>query len=140
MSFLLDTNVICELRKGQRCHPGVAFWYAHVPDGELYLSALVLGEIRRGVESLRAKDPRQAVALERWLTGLARSFSARILPVTQAVAEEWGRLDARRRLSTIDGLLAATARVHGLTLVSRDVRGVAGTQVTLLDPFSGRAN
>ncbi len=140
MSFLLDTNVVSELRKGPRCDAGVAAWLMRVSDDELFVSVLVLGEIRRGIEALRRKDAPQARALERWLDGLTATFAERVLPVTPRVAEEWGRLGAERTLPTIDGLLAATARVHRLTLVSRDLRGVAGTEVPVFNPFTGRGN
>jgi hypothetical protein len=140
VSFLLDTNVISELRKGPRCHPAVAGWLMRVSDEELFVSVLVLGEVRYGIEKLRRSDAPQARALERWLIGLTTVFSERVLPVTHEIAQEWGRLAGKRSLPTVDGLLAATARVHGLTLVSRDLRGVAGTEASVFDPFVGRAN
>lgn len=135
MSFLLDTNVISEIRKKGRCDPAVARWWAGVRPDQIYLSVLVLGEIRRGIEQVRPRDPAQAAALERWLSMLAESFRERLLPVDQPVAEEWGRMDAVRTLPLIDGLIAATAKVHGLTLVTRDVRDLAGCGARLLDPF-----
>lgn len=135
MSFLLDTNVISELRKGRRCNPAVMAWFMTVPTGEICLSVLVLGELRRGIETVRRVDPRQAAALERWAAGLARTYADQILPVTQEVAEAWGRLNSGRTLPVIDGLLAATALIHGLTLVSGDTRGYTGTGVELLNPF-----
>lgn len=134
MSFLVDTNVWSELRKRRRDH-GVAAWFAGVADEDIFLSVLVAGEIRRGVEKVRARDPRQAASLERWLLGVLRDCAERILPVSQEVADEWGRLSSRRTLPAIDGLLAATARVHGLTLVTRNVRQLAGTGIPLLNPF-----
>jgi predicted nucleic acid-binding protein len=139
VSYLLDTHVVSELRKGPRCDAGVAAWLVRVSDEELFVSVLVLGEIRRGIEGLRRKDARQARAIERWLDGLTETFAERVLAVTPQVAAEWGRLSAERPLPTIDGLLAATAHVHGLTLVSRDLRGVARTGVAILNPFAARA-
>lgn len=135
MSFLLDANVITEVRKRERCNEAVAAWWSGVRPEQIYLSALVLGEIRRGIEQVRPRDPAQAEALERWLTALADGFRERILPVDQPVSEEWGRMDAVRTLPIIDGLLAATAKVHGLTLVTRDVGDLAGCGARLLDPF-----
>ena len=134
MSFLIDTNIISEVRKGARCHPGVAAWYASIADNELYLSVLVLGEIRRGVELARARDPMKADALEAWLSAIHSSFGARILPVNSAVSDLWGRMSALRPLPTVDGLLAATARVHGLTLVTRNEADVAGLGALSLPP------
>lgn len=138
MSFLLDTNVWSELRK-RRADPRVAAWFAGVADEDIFLSVLVVGEIRRGVESIRRRDPDQAATLERWLMGLLRDCAERILPVTREVAEEWGRLTSRKAIPSIDGLLAATARVHGLTLVTRNVRQLAAVGVPLLDPFGAPA-
>ena len=135
MTFLIDTSIVSELRKGSRAHPRVAAWFAGANDQELCLSALVVGEIRRGVEALRRRDPAQSGAIERWLGALVRDYGDRILPVDRAVAEEWGRLTAVRASSVIDTLLAATARVHHLTLVTRNVRHVAWTGVSCLNPF-----
>jgi len=89
LSFLIDTNVISEVRKGPRCDANVAAWYAAIEDDDLYLSVLVLGEIRRGIERARAGEPAKARALEQWLSVVSRSFGNRILPVDQRVAEEW---------------------------------------------------
>ncbi len=136
MSYLLDTNVVSELRKGPRCNRGVAEWVGGMEDGDLFLSVLVVGEIRSGIERIRRRDGRGVAALEGWLSALLASHEARILPVDQRVAEEWGRLAARRTLSVVDGLLAATALAHGLTLVTRNTRDVAGTGAAVLNPFS----
>ncbi|HET7295106.1 MAG TPA: type II toxin-antitoxin system VapC family toxin [Vicinamibacteria bacterium] len=135
MSFLLDTNVVCELRKRRRCHPRVAAWFAGLDDQEIHLSVLVIGELRQGVERLRGRDPRSAAALDRWLSAVVMAHGDRIVAVDRSVAEEWGRLGARRALPPVDGLLAATARVHGLTLVTRNVKHVEPTGVSCLNPF-----
>jgi toxin FitB len=135
VSYLLDTNVISELRKGQRCHPRVAAWMASVPDHALYLSVLVIGEIRRGIERIRQRDVQAATVLETWLIQVVTQHQDRILTVTCEVAETWGRMNAIRSYSTVDSLLAATAQVHGLTLVTRNVTDIAGTGVAYLNPF-----
>lgn len=137
MSFLIDTNVISELRKGERANPDVARWYRSIADGELYLSVLVLGELRQGVERSRTRDPAKAASLEKWLSQVRRAFGPRILPVSQAVADEWGRMNALRPLPVVDSLLAATAKVHGLTFVTRNVADIADTGADYLDPFHG---
>jgi predicted nucleic acid-binding protein len=134
VSFLLDTNVLAEIRK-PRAHPAVAAWWASVPGSALYLSVLVVGEVQQGVERLRRRDPRQAAAYDAWLTALRRDFAERILPVTEEIAVEWGRLNAGDPLPVIDGLLAATAKVHALTLVTRNVADVRHTRVSVLNPF-----
>ena len=110
MSYLIDTNVISEIRKGDRCNRQVASWYASIEDVEIYLSVLVLGEIRRGVERARAKESARARALDRWLAVLQDSFADRILPIDNEVADAWGRMSAMRSVPAIDALLAATAR------------------------------
>ncbi len=139
MSYLLDTNVLSELRKGRRCDASVAAWFSELADEDLWLSVLVVGEIRRGIETVKRRDPRKAGSLEGWLARLARDHADRILPVDRAVAEEWGRLSAVRSISVIDGLLAATVRVHGLTLATRNVRDVEWTGASCVNPFAARA-
>jgi len=135
LNYLIDTNVISEIRKRDRCNPRVAAWYASVDEKSIFLSVLVLGEIRRGIERLRPTDPAQARALEAWLNQVIKLFGDRILPVDQAVADAWGRMGAPRPLPTIDSLLAATAKVNGMTLVTRNAPDVAGVSVSVLNPF-----
>ncbi len=135
MRYLVDTNIISEIRKGDRCDSRVAQWWAGVGDEDLYLSVLVLGEIRNGVERVRPKDPRKAEMLEDWLERVRDAFVDRILPVDEAVAEEWGRMNAKRSLPMIDGLLAATAKARGLTLATRNIEDVAGTGARVVNPF-----
>jgi predicted nucleic acid-binding protein len=134
VTYLVDTNVVSELRKREP-HRTVISWRDSVATDELYLSVLVVGEIRQGIERLRRRDRAQAPGLERWLETLKREFEDRILPVTTAIAEAWGRLMAPQPLPTVDGLLAATALVHGLTLVTRDTTRLEETGVPLLDPW-----
>jgi toxin FitB len=135
LNFLIDTNVISELRKGERCDAHVAAWFATVTDEQLYLSVLVLGEIRRGAEKLRRRDAKGAQAVDLWLLDVERVFAGRILPVDGAVADAWGRMSALRSAPTTDSLLAATAKANDLTLVTRNIRDVEGLGVRLLDPF-----
>ena len=135
MSYLLDTNVISEVRKAQ-ANPHVRAWFASVSGDSLYLSVLTVGEIRRGIERVRRRDPAQAAVFEAWLVSLHQHYADRLLPVTVEIAEEWGRLNVPDLLPTIDGLLAATARVGGLVLVTRNTADLARTGVRLLDPFT----
>jgi len=134
VTWLLDTNIVSELRKGERADRRLRAWFAEANEDALFTSVLVVGELRRGIESLRRRDVPSALALEHWLAALTDGFADRILPVDRAVAEEWGRLSVPDAVRTVDGLLAATARVHGLTLVTRNTRDVARTGVPLLDP------
>ncbi len=135
MSFLIDTNIISEVRKGDRCDPAVAAWWSGVAEDDLWLSALVLGEIRKGVELARRRDPQKAAVLETWLSDVVSGFGDRVLHVDAAVAEEWGRMNAIRPVPVIDALLAATAKANGLTLVTRNEADVAGLGVEVLNPF-----
>jgi len=133
--YLIDTNVISEVRKGRRCDPRVSLWYKRIRDDELFLSVLVIGEIRQGIEQLRTRNPHQARALEQWLDQLIEGFGERIVPVDQRVAQNWGRLTARGSFPVIDALLAATAEAYGLTPVTRNVKDVLRTGARCLNPF-----
>jgi predicted nucleic acid-binding protein len=137
VSYLLDSNIVSELRKRERADSRVREWFAGVDDAELFLSVLTLGEIRRGIESIQRRDRPRALAFNRWFRALVTGYEARVLLVDQKVAEEWGRMNAVATLPVIDGLLAATARVHGLTLVTRNTKDVARTGVAYLNPFAG---
>jgi toxin FitB len=137
--YLIDTNIISEVRKGRRCDPNVAAWYRGIRDDELFLSVLVVGEIRQGIERLRPRNSRHSQALEHWLEELLHSFGDRILPVDEKVAQNWGRLNAARVFPVIDSLLAATAEAHGLTLATRNVKDIERSGVRCLNPFEPRA-
>ncbi len=138
MSWLVDTNILSELRKGDRTDPGIRAWFAEAREEELFTSVLVLGEVRRGIESIRRRDEPSALALEQWLTRLTMSFAERVLPIDAQVADRWGALNVPDPVPTVDGLLAASALVHDLVLVTRNVRDVAGTGVQLLDPTASK--
>ncbi|GAA3173404.1 type II toxin-antitoxin system VapC family toxin [Nonomuraea roseoviolacea] len=138
MSYLLDTNVVSEMTKRTR-NSNLQAWLDAINGPTLYLSVLVLGEIRKGVELLRRRDAIQAGAYESWLDRLQREFRTRILPVTLDVAEEWGRMNAKRPLPVVDGLIAATASAHGWILVTRNVKDFADLDVKMVDPFAWSA-
>lgn len=136
MSYLIDTNVLSELR---RKVPDVKVkqWFSQRPAGTLYLSVLTLGEIRKGIE--RLADPPRRLPLLDWLeTELPAYFQGRILSIDAAVADCWGRMVAQagRPVPAVDSLLAATAAQHGLILVTRNLRDVQGLGVQALDPWS----
>jgi predicted nucleic acid-binding protein len=135
VSYLIDTDVISELRKGKRADPGVIPWFASLADEEVFLSVLTLGEIRRGIESIRRRDPAAASVLESWLGRIAEAHRDRIVPVDRATAEEWGRMNAPDPLPVVDGLLAATAKVAGLTLATRNIDDIARSGVSFFNPF-----
>lgn len=139
--FLLDTNVISELIK-PRPEPGVAAWIEATDESLLYLSVLSLGEIRKGIVALPRASRR--VVLEAWLeTNLKPRFSGRILPIDEAVSDRWGLIAGKAlakgiALPVIDGLLAATALDHNLTLVTRNVSDVSKTGVAVFNPWEAR--
>ena len=133
---LLDTNVVSELRKGDRCNKGVRDWFADTDSEAIYLSVLVIGELRRGVERIRRRDSMAAQRLEAWLKRLKSQYRHRILPVNEEIAELWGGLGLSQPVPPIDGLLAATALYHDLTLVTRNTDDVSRTPARVFDPFA----
>lgn len=136
VKFLLDTNVISEIRKRERAHPNVIRWVARTAVEEMGTSVLVLAEIRRGIELRRRRDPEQAKSLDGWFSQMRARLGDRVLPVDEPVAEAWALIGIPDALPPIDGLLAATAKVHGLTIVTRNVADIAASGVPRLDPFS----
>lgn len=136
MRFLLDTNIISEIRKRDRADANVARWVARTPVKEMGTSVVVLAEIRRGIELKRRSDPKQAEALDRWFVQMRARLGDRVLPIDEPIAEMWATMNVPDPLPFIDGLLAATCKVHGLTLVTRNVGDVARTGVPILDPFT----
>ncbi len=139
MSYLLDTNIVSEARKGERADPGVVAWLSSVRERDLYISVLVVGEIRQGIERLRRRDPAQAEPFNAWLERLLREYADRVVPVNAEIAEEWGRMNVPDPLPAIDGLMAATAKARGMTFVTRNTADVARTGIRLLNPFASSA-
>ncbi len=133
--FLLDTNIISEIRKRDRAHPNVAKWVARTPPKDVGTSVLVLAEIRRGIELKRRSDPEHAQSLDRWFTEMRARLGDRVLSIDEPVGDAWALLSVPDPLPLIDGLLAATAKVHGLPLVTRNVGEVARTGISVFDPF-----
>jgi len=138
VSFLLDTNVVSEWAK-QKPDPGVISWLVEADEDRLFLSAITLAELRRGIERLPAG--RRRAQLDEWVRhDLPTRFEGRILAVDVAVADAWGRLVARREsagrtLHVMDGFIAAIATVHGLTLVTRNVADFDGTVPEIVNPW-----
>jgi predicted nucleic acid-binding protein len=132
--YLLDTNVLSEVRK-PRGDERVKRWGSSKSADELYLSVLVVGEVRRGIERLKRRDPEGAEVYEPWLATVLHDYADRILPVDGEVAEEWGRMSVPNPVPIVDGLMAATAKVRGMTFVTRNTSDVERTGVELLNPF-----
>jgi predicted nucleic acid-binding protein len=122
MRSLIDPNILSELRKGERANDGVRSWLADAVDADLFTSVLVLGELRRGIDSIRRRDVPSA--LEHWLARLTTTFRDRLLPIDAEIADRWGALNVPDPIPAVDGLLAATALVHDLVVVTRNVRDV----------------
>ena len=131
--YLLDTNVVSELRRNKP-HGGVLAWLQSVDDNQLHLSAVTLGEIQAGIELTREQDPAKAAALDRWAQQLAGAY--KVLPMDAASFRVWGRLMHRRSNTLIeDAMIAATAVVHGLTVVTRNTRDFEVFGVAVFNPF-----
>jgi len=133
-SYLLDTNVVSELRK-QRPHGGVVAWLESIEDAQLYLSAVTLGEIQAGIELTREQKPDKAEEIEAWLELVADAYN--VLPMDVATFRSWARL-MHRKSDTLyeDAMIAATAKVHGLTVVTRNVSDFNALGIEVLNPFA----
>lgn len=132
--YLLDTNVVSELRK-QRPHGGVVAWLQSIDDAQLYLSAVTLGEIQAGIELTREQDPRKAEEIETWLELVAGAYN--VLPMDAATFRAWARL-MHRKSDTLyeDAMIAATAKVHGLTVATRNVSDFNALGLDVFNPFA----
>jgi hypothetical protein len=133
---LLDTNIVSELRKGDRADSGLMEWFEAEPEEGMFLSVITLGEIRKGIELLRRRDSSQAHGLELWLGRLKKQFAGKLLPITPAISDQWGRMQALRPLPIVDCLLGATAIEHELTLVTRNEADFTGLGLGVRNPFS----
>jgi predicted nucleic acid-binding protein len=136
MSYLLDTNVLSELRRKQP-NTGVSAWFAQRPASSLYLSVLTLGELRKGIEGVQ--DDARKLALSDWLQNeLSLFFLGRVLSIDEKVADRWGQLVAAagRPLPAIDSLLAATALVHGLHVVTRNTKDFEDLGLDVINPWT----
>ena len=133
--YLIDTNVISEFRKKERCNPNVRQWFETVEERNIFLSVLVAGELRCGIERIKRKDPQAAFHLDNWLQEVVDNYSNRIFLVTQEIAEAWGIMNVPDPVSTVDGLLAATAKIHDCILVTRNVKDICRCDVDFYNPF-----
>ena len=130
--YLVDTNVLSEARRGSN---EARTWLRSVDPSTVYLSVVTLGEIIKGIALKRRTDTRTAASLTVWLEQLRHDHSERILPISDRVALEWGRLAAERPRSMADGLIAATAAVHDKIIVTRNVDDFADTRIPVINPW-----
>jgi len=138
--YLIDTNVLSELRKGAKADPGVREFFKGLHDDQtpMYVSVVTIGELRRGVEKIRHRgDKAQAKKLEGWLSSICAEHSDSILSFDDEMAHVWGRLRVPNHENPLDKQIAATALIHDLTVVTRNVADFEGTGVRLINPFSG---
>ena len=134
--YLLDTNVVSELRR-PRPHGAILAWLREVSDTEIHLSAVTIGEVQAGIEITRERDPAKAAEIELWLEEVAKTYN--VLPMDADIFRAWARLMHRRSDDLIeDAMIAATAIVHKLTVVTRNVRDFERLGVRTLNPFSAR--
>ena len=135
---LVDTNIICELRRGKTSHPNVVAWHASVPPDQLHLTIITIAEIRKGIALLRKKEKKRAHQLTDWCNELVSAYTGlnRLLGIDAGVASAWGELMAIRTLPVLDGLLAATAQHYQLTLITRNEADFQGLPVTVFNPFN----
>jgi predicted nucleic acid-binding protein len=136
VSFLVDTNVVSELKRGRNAAVAVAAWFASVPAEQIFTSVVVLGEIRRGIERIARRDKPQADMLERWYAAMRHRLGSRVLPVDEPVMMMWSRISVPDPLPAYDGLIAATALVHNMTVATRNTADFRRVGVIAIDPWS----
>ena len=138
MSYLLDTNIVSEINR-RTPNSGVLQWFDDTEETDLFISVITMGEIRRGIEQIRRRnqmdDERRAARLEQALNALRNDYRGRFIPISKEIAEEWGRMCAVYPNHPVDNLLSATARVHDMTLVTRNIRDVEIHNISCLIPF-----
>jgi toxin FitB len=130
--YLVDTNVVSEARRGSR---EARIWLRSVDPGSIFLSVITLGEIMRGIALRRRTDARAAASLTLWLEQLRHDHANRILPISDRIALEWGRLAAERPRAMADALIAATAAIHGKIVVTRNVTDFADAGIPVINPW-----
>jgi toxin FitB len=133
MNMLVDTNVVWELKRGRHARPA---WFSNIPGERVFTSVIVLGEVRRGIELVARRDKRQAELLERWYASIREHLSNRVLAVDEPVMMIWSKISVPHMLPAYDGLIAATALAHGMTVVTRNALDYQRAAVDVIDPWS----
>ena len=136
MNFLVDTNVISELKRGRNAAPPVVAWFADMRPERVFTSVIVLGEIRRGIQLVARRDKPQAAILEGWYASMRQRLGSRILSVDESIMTVWAKISVPDMLPAYDGLIAATALAHGLTIATRNASDYQRTGVEVVDPWS----
>jgi predicted nucleic acid-binding protein len=135
VNVLVDTNVLSELKRGRNAAANVVAWFAALPAHQTYTSVMVLGEIRRGIELIARRDKPQAESLERWYAGMRQRLGSRVIAVDEAVMTVWSKITVPDMLPAYDGLIAATALVHGMTVATRNAVDYRRVGVQIIDPW-----
>jgi toxin FitB len=136
MNMLVDINVVWELKRGRHAHPRVVAWFSNIPGERVFTSVIVLGEVRRGIELVARRDKRQAELLERWYASIREHLANRVLAVDEPVMMIWSKISVPHMLPAYDGLIAATALAHGMTVVTRNALDYQRAAVDVIDPWS----
>jgi len=139
MKVLVDTNVISELRRGRKAAPPVVRWFAALPAENVFTSVIVLGELRRGIELVARRDEAQAASLARWYAFMREALADRVLAIDEAVMTVWARISVPDMLPTYDGLIAATAILHGLTMATRNTADYHRAGAQVINPWTARS-
>jgi toxin FitB len=134
--MLVDTNVISELKRGRHTHPRVMAWFSKIPNERVFTSVIVLGEIRRGIELVARSNKPQADVLERWYASIRQRLADRVLAVDEPIMLIWSKISVPDLLPAYDGLIAATALAHRMTVVTRNASDYQGTRVDIIDPWA----
>jgi predicted nucleic acid-binding protein len=138
VTFLVDTNVVSELRRGRNAAAAVTAWFAAIPAEHIFTSVIVLGEVRRGIELLAQRDKPQAEMLERWYASMRQQLGRRVLPIDEPIMMMWSRISVPDALPAYDGLIAATALVNNMTVATRNTADFRRVGVSAVDPWSDR--
>jgi toxin FitB len=136
VNVLVDTNVVSELKRGRNADPRVVAWFSKMPVERVFTSVVVLGEIRRGIELVARRDKPQAEVLERWYASVREQLANRVLSVDEPIMMLWSKITVPNPLPAYDGLIAATALVHGMTVATRNSADYRRAGVEVFDPWA----
>jgi predicted nucleic acid-binding protein len=136
VNVLVDTNVVSELKRGRHADARVVAWFSNIPSERVFTSVIVLGEVRRGIELVARRDKRQAELLERWYASIREHLANRVLAVDEPIMMIWSKISVPHMQPAYDGLIAATALAHGMTVVTRNALDYQRAGLDVIDPWS----